>query len=273
MSLLRLLAAVCLTALAADSVRAVDLSRIDAPLVREPAYQTKAPRYALLVLGSEAQTRIWIVCDGTTLYVDRNGNGDLTEAGEKVVAQKGGTFGLEDEVCTFAVGELRDGRQRCLNVSVRATDLAASYGLKQSSAEAKALLARDPHARTWSIHMEVEVPGRRGAGAEGRVVQLAGPADVNGLLQFAERPQDAPVLHFGGPWTITLDGRPTLRINRDIEVTLSLGTPGRGRGTFASVGYEGVIPADIAPRAEITFPPQRPGDPPVKAVYELKQRC
>ena len=30
----------------------------------------------------EAQTRVWIVQDGDTLYVDRNGNGDLTEPGE-----------------------------------------------------------------------------------------------------------------------------------------------------------------------------------------------
>ena len=44
-------------------------------------YQSKSPKYALLIFGPEARTRIWLVLDGTTLYVDRNGNGDLTDAG------------------------------------------------------------------------------------------------------------------------------------------------------------------------------------------------
>ena len=36
-----------------------------------------------MVFGKEADTHIWLVLDGNTLHVDRNGNGDLTEPGEK----------------------------------------------------------------------------------------------------------------------------------------------------------------------------------------------
>src|SRR5262245_7654854 len=54
---------------------AVDLTKIDQTLCKEPAYRGK-PRYALLVLGPKAQTRIWLVIDDKTLYVDRNGNCD-----------------------------------------------------------------------------------------------------------------------------------------------------------------------------------------------------
>ncbi len=36
----------------------------------------------------EEQGIRWLVRDGDTLYVDRNGNGDLTEPGEKVAAEK-----------------------------------------------------------------------------------------------------------------------------------------------------------------------------------------
>ena len=56
----------------------VDLTRIERTIAREPVYQSKAPKYCLLVLGLEARTRIWLVLDGDVLYVDRNGTGDLT---------------------------------------------------------------------------------------------------------------------------------------------------------------------------------------------------
>jgi hypothetical protein len=65
---------------------ATDLKRIDRRIVREPAYQSK-PKSCLLVFGPDANTHVWLVQDGDTLYVDRNGNGDLTEPGEKVRAQ------------------------------------------------------------------------------------------------------------------------------------------------------------------------------------------
>src|SRR5215475_2877580 len=66
---------------------AVDLTKIDWTIRKEPTYRTK-PRYALLVLGKKAETRIWLVIDDKTLYVDRNGNVDLTEEGEIISAVK-----------------------------------------------------------------------------------------------------------------------------------------------------------------------------------------
>src|SRR2546423_845878 len=74
---------------------AADLTKIDRSLKKEPAYQSKSPKYGLLVFGPKAETRIWLVLDvgdelaggdgsKTFLYVDRNGDGDLTGPGEKV---------------------------------------------------------------------------------------------------------------------------------------------------------------------------------------------
>lgn len=63
------------------------LTKVDRTIAKEPAYQTKEPKYCLVVFGSDARTRVWLVLDGDTLYVDRNGNGDLTEAGEAVKAK------------------------------------------------------------------------------------------------------------------------------------------------------------------------------------------
>src|SRR5262249_38281029 len=78
--------------------RATDLTRIDRRIAREPAYQSREPRYCLLVFGPKAQTRVWLVFDGDTLYADVNGNGDLTEAGERVVADQNGCCVVGDIV-------------------------------------------------------------------------------------------------------------------------------------------------------------------------------
>ena len=68
----------------ADAVRytitaPIDLTKVDRTIAKEPAYKTK-PRYCLLVFGPEPKIRVWLVLDGDVLYVDRNGNGDLTHA-------------------------------------------------------------------------------------------------------------------------------------------------------------------------------------------------
>src|SRR6476620_3324956 len=82
MRLLLFLSALLLTANTAVSLTAADLTKIDQTIRKEPSYQGK-PRYCLLVFGPEAKTRVWLVVDGDVLYVDRNGNGDLTERNEK----------------------------------------------------------------------------------------------------------------------------------------------------------------------------------------------
>src|SRR5438552_7665237 len=63
---------------------AVDLRTIDRSILKEPAYRTAQPKYCLAVFGPKAETRVWMVLDGDTLFIDRNGNLDLTEAGERV---------------------------------------------------------------------------------------------------------------------------------------------------------------------------------------------
>src|SRR5919201_6149627 len=90
----------------ASLASAADLSQHDRCINKEPAYRTK-PKYCLLVFGPEAKTKVWLVQDGGTLYVDKNGNGDLTEPGEKVAADK--REGADEGEYTFSVGEIRDG--------------------------------------------------------------------------------------------------------------------------------------------------------------------
>src|SRR5262245_67148 len=68
---------------------AADPALPDRTIRKEPAYRTKAPKYGLLAFGPEGKDRVWLVHDGNALYVDRNGNGDLTEPGDKVAAERG----------------------------------------------------------------------------------------------------------------------------------------------------------------------------------------
>src|SRR5437870_12709556 len=105
--------------LATASATAVDLSRIERTIVKQPAYKSKTVKYALLVFGPEAKTRVWLALDGDTLYVDRNGNGDLTDPGEKVQGKTQGEG--ERQYTEFEVGDLRDGphTHRELTVTVR----------------------------------------------------------------------------------------------------------------------------------------------------------
>src|SRR4029077_8172793 len=70
--------------LLAPLAQATDLTKLERKIAKEPAYETKTPKYCLLVFGLDAKTRVWLVQDGDTLYVDRNGNGDLTGDGKRV---------------------------------------------------------------------------------------------------------------------------------------------------------------------------------------------
>jgi hypothetical protein len=70
------LSVLCLAVFGAPA-RAVDYAKVDRAIGKEPAYR-EAPKYALLLFGKEAKLRVWMVLDGQAVYLDRNGDGDLT---------------------------------------------------------------------------------------------------------------------------------------------------------------------------------------------------
>jgi hypothetical protein len=255
-----------LTFLSATS-SAMDLSKVDRAIAKEPAYKSK-PKYCLLVFGAEAKTKVWLVQDGDTLYVDSNGNGDLTEPGERVVAEK--REGADEGEYTFKIGEIRDGPlvHKDLQVFVSKID-----HLANQDEFVKRFLAKNPKTRGYYLMAELEMPGWKGTGVGGRVRQRAFYVDASGVLQFANKREEAPVIHFGGPWQISLFGAHQLTIGRETDVVLVVGSPGVGPGTTAWIDYDGVIPEKVYPTFEVTYPPKHPGDMPVKERYELKRRC
>lgn len=263
----RALPLLVLSILLASQLHAADLTRIERSIRKEPASQNKAPRYCLLVFGPEAKTRVWLVLDGKTLYVDRNGNGDLTEDGEKVIAKKG-LDTLQEDV--FDIEEIRDGARthKNLTLSVRKLDYLAARDESM-----KKEIAQLPGGRGSHLGIEVDLPGLKGKGAGGRIYQTAGVSDTRGFLRFADKPQDAPILHFGGPFQMQNDSRNRLMVGHELDLVFSVGTPGLGVGTTAYLLYAGTIPENVHPRVEITYPSAEPGEPPLKRLYELKERC
>jgi hypothetical protein len=236
-------------------ILAVDLSKIDRKIVKEPVY-TSQPKYCLLVLGPEARTRVWLVQDGETLYVDRNGNGDLTEEGEKVVGQnvyanvvREGTTEVMYQF-NFKVGEIREG-----NLIHQGLYVLTTYHPVKVDKQIKEYPAKDG----YSVNLDVEMPGWKGRAIGGRVNYSAGTSDSQGFLRFADKPEDAPVIHFRGPWQMTLDKRQQMTVGRKATFTAVVGTPGFGPGTTARVDCGGLVPEDAFPTAEVVFPPAHAG--------------
>jgi hypothetical protein len=268
MKVLRCVLAVAVAVASAAAVPAADLSKVERTIAKEPTYKGK-PKYCLLVFGPEAAHRVWLVQDGDTLYVDRNGNGDLTEPGEKVAAEKDERNA--DGEYTFKAGDVTVGAHVHKLPYVIVTKLDV---LAESDEGVKEFHAKNPQARGYTVQAEIEMPGWKGTGVGGRVVQRAFYLDAHGVLQFADSPREAPVVHFGADsWQVTLFGRHTLTRGRQADVVLGVGTPGVGPGTTAFIDYGGVIPEKMYPTLDITYPPKQPGEPPVREHYELKQRC
>jgi len=269
MNMSRWVVALACVSFSAALARAYDLTKIQRKIAHEPAYVSK-PKYCLLVFGPEAEPRVWLVLDGDALYVDRNGNGDLTEGGERISAKRSDDANAEGGNLLFEAGDVSAGEltHKNLLVSVGKLDYVA-----ERDEQLKEYLTAHPQARGCSVRIDVEMPDWKGAGIGGRIQQQVSVGDVCGLLEFADRPEGAPIIHFGGPWQVTLYGPQRLTAGRTGELVLGVGTPGLGAGTTAFIGYEGVIPEKVYPTVEVTYASARRGDSPVKEQYELKERC
>src|SRR5262245_53303795 len=81
-----------------------DLAKLVRAPRKEPAYLSKRPLYGLAAFGAKAEKAVWLVLDKSkpeggrydVLYIDLNGDGDLTSAGERVTPGKDGRFRLDE---------------------------------------------------------------------------------------------------------------------------------------------------------------------------------
>jgi hypothetical protein len=255
-----------LVLLSAPGVRAADLAKIERKIAKEPAYESKAPKYCLLVFGLDARTRVWLVQDGEKLYVDRNANGDLTEAGECVeLKQKGDGFR------SFEAGDIKaDG---LTHTGLNVMQMKASPESAGNDEEWQRVKKSGPEPWTWWVRITAE----RSADDKRdlpKTLSYVINGDGEGMLLFADRPQDAPIIHLNGPFTLGLQDRKSRLIpGEKVMLQIGVGPQGVGPGTFAFVLYPNTIPNDAYPEAEITFPAKASGAEPIKRKFTLKQRC
>jgi hypothetical protein len=229
-----LLLAVASLTCCTSSVSAGDLSKIDRTIGKEPAYQSKAPSYCLLVFGSEAKTRIWLVLDGDVLYIDRNGNGDLTEAGEKLQVAEGNVV-IDDlteidgrtrhQHLKIVLGKGEKGKRKLEHVSVETLGKFKEYSF---------------------VHESASRP------QDAQVIHFNGP------------------LKFGLSGTIELVRGEPNKIGAMIGTPVVKPT----RYAFHSiVDHSKGIPDDIHPWAEIEFPAKDADRKPFVIKLALRQRC
>ena len=251
---------------------AADLTKIERTLTKEPVYQSKTPKYCLLVFGAEARVRVWVVLDGDVMYLDRNGNGDLTEPGKRFDAR------FSRHYPDVPRPELSERREFDIDRLPR----------PRTTPPMDAILSCFPGVKWFHIDQEVfrddYIPKdeREQLALDylrARPVRVAVFLDhrryeQDGHANFADRPQDAPVIHFDGPLTLCVDeakfGPLELRRGETSELYAKLTTP--GLNAYAVISNDG--PPDSAPPiVEIDWPANVPGDPPLHSRVELRERC
>lgn len=250
---------------------AADPLKIDRTIGKEPKYAGQ-PKYCLVAFDAEGKERLWLVHDGDSLYVDRNGNGDLTDDGEKITAEKPKVTPADgSKSYHFDVGEVTIAGKTHKGLTVYGESL-KRYAPADAGkwAYVQAALKKEAETLCYMVRIESERTGVKGGSSDGRVAYSVGPFDLTGVLQFAATRDNAPVIHLGAPLQVTFYAQTTkMRAGRTSDFTLCVGAPGVGPGTLAMLAYEGTIPESAHPVAEILYP----GDKPEKQSVELKQRC
>jgi len=218
-------------------------------LAREPVYKCK-PKYCVIALGAKAETRMWLVLDGAVLYADLNGNGDLTQPGNRL-DQSATEPGDPDPTYPFAEFHKYplpgfpsiDGIASYRRIFVTHSIIKKEFSPRNDDdKQLKNRHAVDPSLARVAISLYIN----------DKVRQVA-------VTVFADTPAEAPILHFGGPLTFAPYATFTLVPGRKaVELRVCLGTQGLGRNAFAILDYD-EVPNDIEPTAEIVFRSKNPG--------------
>jgi len=199
-------------------------------VLRQPAYGSARPGYALVVFGADERCRVWLVSDGRALYVDRNGNRDLTEPDECVEPDDRG-----DYVCDVLACD-RDGRKGTYRLRVTPAADGEEAGIKY-----------------LSVHPVEDIQ---------RFHSTAG------IVRFGRTPEDAPVIPIDGPLRFVLmdhwTGATTCRIlppdGGEHEFSILVATPIRGTEEEAYV-YPNLwaLQGGDLPDVRAEFEPREPG--------------
>lgn len=241
----------------------VDLTKVDRVIAKEPKYQNQ-PRYALLVFGPKADGRAWLVMDGEdVLYIDRNGNGDLTEEGERVVVDAEATKkvnvakGAYKGMNVFDIGTVSGHRLR-LDFWVRNKDYVPADDFYKT-------ILKERRENDWE-------------NASLFRIGIDGDAGQNPII-FAPRPADSQITNLGGLLTISpkYDDRQRIKSEGESDFAINIGSiclPARNcKYAIFSPLTTSEVPKYYHPRAVFEFPNKEAGKPPITVQAVLNLRC
>jgi len=186
----------------------IDFTKIERKLKSEPKYES-TPKYALLVLGAEGRTRLWMALDvvvgNDVVYVDKDGDGNLGEEGERFAATK-----RDHDRVIADIGRIEVGDEKTTLEDFKI------YTRLGGGERPVALLA-------FKLNAKVKVFG--GYGPNG------------GLTQWGDSLEKAPILHANpwGPLSFFHAGPAEMPIGREATVMFYVGTRGSGDSTFLAV--------------------------------------
>ncbi len=184
------------------------------PIVREPVYHS-TPKYTVLAIGPERRKMLWTVADldSSLVYVDFNGNGDLTETEEAVRLRETTKIG-DTRNWLATISEISDG-----------DDVHTNFKLKfsRTGEEVKGVFSM----MLW---------GWDESTIDADLIPLTLPTNAAG----------APVVHFNGPLFMgPYRSQTDLPAGKEVDFYSQVGTPGDGVGTFAAISNTS-IPPDCA---------------------------
>jgi hypothetical protein len=222
---------------------AVDYSRIDRKLTKEPVYRSNSPQYALLLFGPRAALRVWVVLDGEVVYLDRNGDGDLTGPNKR--------FSRPSDYKDVTIAD-PDGKTSYVVTGISSTKAS-------NSSEIHLMVSVDirgplPYRQYCDVRM-ADSPGKAA------LAHFHGPLTV-------------------GPRTINWKVPPGLALStaeKAADLYAVVGTMSAEHGCWVVVrthkASECAFAAGVRPVVDIEFPARSPGGKVVKRRYTLDGFC
>jgi RNA polymerase sigma factor (sigma-70 family) len=264
--------------------RGPDLAQIDRTIAREPTYQS-TPQYGLLVFGPQAATRVWLVVDGDTLYIDRKGNGDLTDPENRVVSSAfvRGVWNpaaralekLLDEPLQLRLQQRRNGDLQERRDGQQPLPPEGPAGAPQTVKIRRFRVGDLVEGTARHTNLAVRVcefeDGDTQITLMIRLNDRRSQYSSTGLLRLGRRSAEAPIIHLNGPLMMRLYQPTAVQCGQKV-LTLKavVGTPGLGQNVFAPLGLD-QMPAGTFPTAVVAFPSPTPGGAPVEVKVALDQ--
>lgn len=212
------------------------LAEIERTLVKEPAYNGQ-PKYCLLILDKGLRAKVWMIEDGQRLFLDSNGNGDLTDDGGPIA------LGKEPEPSTV-LGYAKD-------------------------------LITTPDGGRHTKFVMHKWEGNEKKFDYGLSMYLNGTRQVySGWFDtfWADKQEGAPVVHLGGDFVPqALRDRSFIIGSEARRFDIAFINRGSQPGAQTYLGTES-LPADIHPMLKVTWP-TKAGFEPIQTVHPLPMRC